>query len=266
MSDNQEIEQSSGAAQADDSQAPAPPIICEIYLYGETHGVKSILDKELELWNEYYHNNGFRHLFIEFGYCSAEYLNIWIQSDSDEILELIYNGWYGTAAYKPSVKEFYSVIKEKCPETVFHGIDVEHQHSSTGTRYLNYLKENSLDNSEQFQSALDAIEQGRKYTTQQDEVYRENMLSENFIREFDKLNRESVVGFFGSAHTELDAMDRITDSVPCMGNQLLAHYGGIVHSEDLSWMALQVEPDRVDAIEVNGNEYLASYFGRVDIT
>ena len=71
-SDNQEIEQSSGVAQADDSQAPAPPIIGEIYLYGETHGVEAILDKELELWNEYYyHNNGFRHLFIEFGYCSA---------------------------------------------------------------------------------------------------------------------------------------------------------------------------------------------------
>ena len=30
----------------------------QIYLYGEGHAVPSILDKEFELWNQYYHENG----------------------------------------------------------------------------------------------------------------------------------------------------------------------------------------------------------------
>lgn len=35
-----------------------------IYLYGETHGDKKIIEKELELWHDFYHNHGMRHLFI----------------------------------------------------------------------------------------------------------------------------------------------------------------------------------------------------------
>jgi hypothetical protein len=269
MSEGEDTGQSSGVAHTDDLYTSSQPITGEIYLYGENHGVEAILNKELELWNEYYHNNGFKHLFIELGYCYAEYLNLWMQSDDDEILEMLYDDWRGSLLYKPCVKEFYRNIKEKCPETIFHGIDVEQWYNSSvdvESRYLNYLRENGLDNSEQFQSAVDAIKQGKEYNTYHNEVYRENMLTENFIREFDKLDGESVVGFFGEAHTILDGMDRVTNSVPCMANQLVTHYGDIVHSEDLSWMALLIEPDSVDVIEINGKEYLASCFGEQDIT
>ena len=47
-----------------------------------------------------------RHLFIEMPYYTAEFLNIWMQSDSNDILDLVYSGWIGTAAYNPNVKSF----------------------------------------------------------------------------------------------------------------------------------------------------------------
>ena len=41
------------------------------YLYGEEHGVKAILDKEFELWYEYYHEENMRHLFVELPFYGA---------------------------------------------------------------------------------------------------------------------------------------------------------------------------------------------------
>ena len=35
-----------------------------VYLYGETHGNPDILDLELELWQDYYHNQGMRHFLL----------------------------------------------------------------------------------------------------------------------------------------------------------------------------------------------------------
>ena len=57
-----------------------------------------------------------------------------------------------------------------------------------------------------------------------------------------------------------------TKSVPCMANQLKAHYGGAVHSEDLTWLAKDIDPDRVVTMKVNEKDYQASHFGKEDIT
>ena len=48
----------------------------QIYLYGEVHSVPRIMDRQLEIWHEYYHNQNMRHIFIEDAYFTAEYLNI----------------------------------------------------------------------------------------------------------------------------------------------------------------------------------------------
>ena len=79
----------------------------KIYLYGESHGDKKVLDKETELWQNYYNDQNMRHLFVELPYYTAEFLNIWMQSDSNDILDAVYNDWQGTAYYNPDVKEFY---------------------------------------------------------------------------------------------------------------------------------------------------------------
>lgn len=237
-----------------------------IYLYGEQHGVAQIYDKEFELWYAYYHNKNMRHLFIEMPYYTAEYLNLWMQSGNDDILEEIYMDWEGTATYNQYAKGFYKRIKDECPETVFHGTDVGHQYNSTGKRFLKYLETNNLTDSEQYSLAREAIEQGEYYYSHSDEVYRENKMTENFKREYDKLNDESIMGIYGAAHTGLDAMAYKSSSVPCMANQLKKYYGKAIQSEDLSYIALEKEPLRVDFITINDKEYEASYFGKQDLT
>lgn len=236
-----------------------------IYLYGESHSEEAILEKELELWSEYYQEQGMRHLFVELPYYTAEFLNLWMQSDSDDILEELYTDWNGTAIHTEEAKLFYQNIKEQCPETIFHGTDVGHQSDSTGKRFLEYLKSNQLEDSEQYTLTTENIEQGRYYYDHSDDVYRENKMVENFIREFDQLGGENIMGIYGSAHTGLDQLD-YTNSVPCMASQLSEKYGDIIYSEDLSGLAKEIDPERVDIINIDGKDYEASYFGKQDLT
>lgn len=79
----------------------------QIYLYGEAHGVTKIMDKGYEAWSDYYHNKGTRHLFVEQSYYAAEYLNLWMQSDNDDILEELYQDWEGTPGHIPYTKTFF---------------------------------------------------------------------------------------------------------------------------------------------------------------
>ncbi|MBI9013073.1 MAG: hypothetical protein JEZ08_12645 [Clostridiales bacterium] len=236
-----------------------------IYLYGEMHGVEAILDKELELWSDYYQNHGMRHLFIELSYFTAEYLNVWMQEEDDEILDSIYNNWKGTQSYSEVVSDFYKTIKEDFPETIFHGTDVGHQYGTTGARFRVYLMNNDLEDTEMYELTINAINQGKKYYKDNDHAYRENMMVENFIREFDKLENESVMGVYGGAHTDFEAMDYY-GLVPSMANQLKDIYQDNIYSESLGYLSLVQEPLSVDIIEVEGKEYEASYFGRSDLT
>lgn len=238
----------------------------QIFLYGEEHGVERILEKELQLWEGYYHEEGMRHLFVELPYYTAEFLNLWMQSESDEILNELYQDWNGTAMYSEEVKKFYQEIKASCPETVFHGTDVGHQYNTTGKRYLEYLKANGEEKSEKYRLAQETIEQGKYYYVNSDSVYRENTMTENFRREFDKLNGEDVMGIYGLAHTNLEAMDYLTHTVPCMANQLKEHYGAFIHSEDLTLIARDIEPIKVEKMQIGDKVYDASYFGKVDLS
>jgi len=244
----------------------------KIYLYGEQHGVEKILEKELELWSKYYHEENMRHLFVELPYYTAEFLNIWMQVDGDDILDELFEEWKNTQSYKACVKEFYKKIKRECPETVFHGNDVGHQYHTTGQRFLKYLEENNLKDTEKYILAKEAIEQGKYFYENSDHIYRENKMAENFIREFDKLQDENIMGIYGSAHTDFNAMDYYNKSVPCMANQLKKRYGDAIYSENLSYLAEDsselskvVDPIRVDIITINGKDYEASYFGKQDM-
>lgn len=251
-------------AESNGTASPSPSS-GKIYLYGEAHGVEKILNREFELWYDYYHNENMRHLFIEYPCYTAEFLNIWMQSDGDEILEAVYNDWEGTPSHNPHVKEFYRKIKSDCPETVFHGADVGHQHDTTGKRFIEYLEANNLKDSAMYKMAQEVIEQGDYYYRTRDEAYRENKMAENFIREFDSLDGQSVMGIYGNAHTGLDAMD-FSGAVPCMANQLKARYGNAVFSEDLSWMVKDIEPLWAGTLVVGGKPYKALNFGIWDLT
>lgn len=234
----------------------------KIYLYGEHHAVEWILKEEIELWRNHYTDENIRHLFIEYPYYTAEFLNIWMQSESDEILDQIHMDAEGTAAYGPYVRQFFKTIKEEFPGTVFHGTDVGHQYLTTGKRFLDYLKKNGLEDSEKYSLAEEAIMQGKYYYTYSDGAYRENKMVDNFIREFENLDAQSIVGIYGSAHTDFNKLDFMTGTVPSMAAQLKEHYGGI-NSIDL---ALQTDPSRKERIEIDGREFDVSFLGKQDIT
>lgn len=243
---------------------PTKDLYGQIYLYGEAHSVEHILEEEFQLWHNYYHNEGVRHLFIEYPYYFAEFLNLWMQSDSNDILDQLYEDIQGTAGGTQETKAFYQRIKEECPETIFHGTDVGHQYNTTGMRYLAYLVSVGRKDTEAYVLAQEAIAQGMNYyrNGDNDYAYRENVMTENFIREFDKLNGTDIIGIYGAPHTYLDSFDP-TGTVPSMATQLAEYYGTSLHTEDLSRLS---QPIRIDTLEVSEKTYEASYFGKMDIT
>jgi hypothetical protein len=217
--------------------APLPSSNGAICLYGETHGVESMYQKELELWSEYYHADSMRHLFLELPYYTAEYLNLWMKSDNDDILNELYNDWEGTLTHVPAVLEFYKGIKRDCPETVFHGTDVGHQYDSIGKRYMDYLVQEAEGSSERYTLAQEAIEQGKLYYNSlqglEANEYRENMMVNNFIREANALNGQSIMGIYGGQHTDLKSFVQGSSSVLCMAAQLSEHYNDRVYCQNL---------------------------------
>lgn len=98
------------------------------------------------------------------------------------------------------------------------------------------------------------------------DAYRENKMAENFVREFETLGGESVMGIYGSAHIGIDAMDYNTGSVPSMANQIHSSYQDALHTEDLRWVTKEIEPEQMETIAVAGKKYQAAYFGKEDLT
>ncbi|MDR2101574.1 MAG: hypothetical protein LBP43_03290 [Treponema sp.] len=202
----------------------------KIILIGEEHGVDWIYDLEFTTWKKYY-DEGFRHLFVEASYFDGEYLNLWIQSDKDDLYEALFLDKKGTPAYNQSSYEFYKKIKRECPLTIFHGTDVGHQYDTTGERFLEYLTENNLQSSEQYILALEAIEQGKNFYKDDSWEYRENTMTQNFIREYDRLKNERIMGIYGGAHTNYNNQACYGD-YPCMAKQLRSYYGDIIYFEN----------------------------------
>ena len=238
----------------------------EIYLYGERHGEQRILNRELEIWGEYY-KKGLRDLFVEYSYADAQFLNLWMQADEDELLEQQIKDWEGTAAGTEVVKNFLKQIKENYPKTVFHGTDVGHTWRSTGHRYLKYLKSTGQQDTEEYKRALENIVQGRRYyklwETDQEaaERYREDRMVENFQRSYQELeetHRTDIMGIYGNAHI---VNTGYLNAEYYMAKQLKESYGEKLHTTDLTQ-----EPQRIDTLEVSGKTYTAFYYGEQDIS
>lgn len=85
-------------------------------------------------------------------------------------------------------------------------------------------------------------------------------MTENFMRAFDKLDGDSVIGIYGGAHVGIDEMN-FTNEIPSIANQLGKVYGDALHSEDLKKI-----PVRTDTIEVNGKENAATNYGTAELT
>ena len=179
-----------------------------IYLLGEyEHSNPDMQDQIYAWWDYFYHEKGMRHYFLEDSYYGAGFLNLWMKADNDDILNEMYDELEGTQAHSPVMLEFYKKIKENCPETIFHGTDIGHQYYSTGERYLKYLEDNGMKDSEEYALTLENIEQGKTFQYESayyDFKYREEMMTENFLRELNSIGKnESVFGSYGGGHTEM---------------------------------------------------------------
>lgn len=236
-----------------------------IYLYGEIHGKEVILNKEFELWKQYYDEAGMRHLFIEASYPKAQLLNLWMIEEKNVLLDDLI-----TTDYNPeAIKEFYRRIKEECPETIFHGFDIGKGFTSHGINYRNYLKENGLVDSEMYEQNEAAIQQEKYYRNTKDDLYREEMIVENLIREFDQLKDKDIMGIIGSTHIKLETFIRESQTIESMGMQLTRIYEDrlqIVNLENELLKALIDEPLKIDQMEVAGKLYTAEYFGKNEYT
>ncbi|KAB3525443.1 hypothetical protein [Alkaliphilus serpentinus] len=236
-----------------------------MYLYGEIHGKEIIHKKEIELWKQYYNEDGMRHLFIEASYPKAQLLNIWMSEDNDDILNEVI-----TTDFNPeAIKNFYRIIKKECPETIFHGTDIGKGYTSHGVTYRNYLEDNDLVDTEMYQLNEEAIKQEKHFIATRDDSYREKMLVENFIREFNKLKDENIMGIYGAAHISMEEITMESHTFDSMGKQLRELYGGRITLVDLPselLNALLDEPIKVEQMEVAGKEYKAECFGKDEYT
>jgi len=181
----------------------------EITLVGEVHHIKGIQDKELELYRDFYEKGG-RHLFIERGYSMASYMNLIMHQEGS---------FKSMLEDDPEADlDFYQAIKDNFPETIFHGIDAEL--STIGEYWLKFLQENNFGTEEEYKTIIEVIEQGKKVHSLgfSKDVYREEYMTKNFIREYKKVKGQPIFGIFGSAHTSKTIMRR--KEVPTMGMNL----------------------------------------------
>ncbi len=206
----------------------------KIRLYGEAHGSKIYYDIEFETWKKYY-DQGCRSLFVELPYYTAEYINLWMKADSNEILNQIFEDIQGTQSCNNFYKAFFQEIKEKCPQTIFYGTDVGHQYDTTGARYLKYLVDKNLESSANYKLAEDCIKQGKEFYADSSNhngvsAVREKYLISNFIKAYSRCGSDKIMGIYGSYHTDLNKPD-------LMAGSLKAHYGDVISSVRISSMA-----------------------------
>lgn len=244
----------------------------QTYLYGELHFSEAIHAREFELWSECYHQRGMRHLFLELSYFDAQWLNLWMQADSDELLDEYIqdivelrqaaNSPLPPEAYELE-REFYKRIKEDCPDTVFHGTDVGHGQWSFGERYLKYLEDARQVDTEPYRLTKENMEQGKYFYESVpggNHTYREEKMVENFIRERDKLGNADIMGIYGAGHVEPGGLTIWAKEYgPNMASRLLERYGEDVHCEEVRD---SVEPLGTETMTLAGKDYTAQCFGK----
>lgn len=209
-----------------------------MFLYGETHDYKGIKKVEADLWGKYYNEYGMRNLFMEYSYIDAQFLNMWMKSEDDKILNQLYDDFEGTFAHTEENLNFFKEIKEKYPETIFYGTDICHTYETAGKIYLKYLEENGKVETDDYNRAVESVNQGKKYynykSTEKDGIhrkYREKAMVKNFVNEYEKLEDKRIMGVYGTPHVL--PYSNYVDEVTRMGVQLDKKYRKILNVEDL---------------------------------
>ena len=274
------------AVQEETSSSEAEKPEGMIYLYGEWHFFFHCIDQELEAWGKLY-EAGVRHLFIEYSPAFAHIFNLEISGDEDTLAQ-IYSFMDGVGEYTVTGEEdftdpviqnseltyrFFHTIKERYPETIFHGTDVEHEYDTVGSGYLAYLESVGQQHSEEYARELLACEQGKGFhrnpeiENNEDWSFREKCMAENFIYEFEKLNGQDIMGIYGGKHVLFD--EKVGESSYSLATQLKALYGDRVLSTELSHRgnsSESVAPTPLGPLTVNGKCYETIFLRQYDLT
>ena len=97
--------------------------------------------------------------------------------------------------------------------------------------------------SEQYRLAQACIDQGKTYEEKKDAVWREEALTQNFIREYDASGSEKVVGIYGDAHCD-PRRKAGKNEKGCMARQLKDAYGDVISYEAIESM-VKIESDKM---------------------
>lgn len=223
----------------------------KIYLYGEEHGTEADTDKEFSLWKDYYDKEGMRNLFLEVPNYVAGYLNVWMDEEDDQILEILRDQYKFSQGNKlKHYGKLFRLIKTQCPETVFYGTDISSVSNDTlGKPYIKLMdKDKDKTEIERVKTVIDQGEKMNAYIAESKEKdseklfikameYREEVLVENFIYEFENLEDKRMMGIYGAYHVENPKGDyKIQTDI--MADKLKDYYGDIVNTNILSNMEL----------------------------
>ena len=248
------------------AESPIPPSTGRIFMYGEVHGVEAILAHTLDIWGEFYHEYGMRHMFLEAPFFTGYWLNLWMQAEDDTILYMLFEGWRGSAKYNPYQLDFYRRIKYDFPETIFHGVDVGHGSDHAGRRLLDYLIENDLTDTAAYTLTRENIAQFSNFSRTRNHAMRSSVyMPYNFIREFDALGDQDIMMVAGAVHTYVGYFLG-QEGVPTLVAVLYARYGDQLHLFDLTRYGVpDITPLATEMITVAGMAFEASYFGMIDL-
>ena len=247
-----------------------------IYLYGENHYHPVCMEKELSAWKDLY-DSGARHLFIEYSYAYAQRLNAWMQADGDELLIWLRSEEEDTldsvSAEALLLFDFYKAVKEHCPETVFHGTDIEHEYDTLGAEYLAALEEAGKQGSVEYARTVLTCEQGKQahQNGETDEGYRfrETCLVDNFIWELEQLEPQTVMGIYGFTHVEgvVTEHQKSLAGDANMAAQLAERYADRIVCTCLSLARSSVRTaDPAGPVTLNGKTYETAYVGEHDLS
>jgi hypothetical protein len=85
-------------------------------------------------------------------------------------------------------------------------------------------------------------------------------MTENFIREFDQLDGENIMGIYGANHVMEKKFTWNSETVTSMLMDLRKHYGDIIHVEQL-----KIKINGLKSFTINKKEYKVTYLGKQEL-
>ena len=221
-----------------------------IFLAGEAHGSIKSIDMNLYLLKYFIEKGDIKYILYESGYADSQYLNRYLDTGDESILEYLFEKSSGTMSYTmenynllKSIYE-YNLTLEKDKKIMFVGIDKENP--EVAIKYIKTLlpgKETNNTKVKQFNNIVywltknNYVDESKKAlelirTSQKDieeywgvdyfhikyllnnlsesvgQLFREELLINNFKKLYEYLPKGKYFGQFGGAHTNLNPVTK----------------------------------------------------------